>query len=180
MLLVNKKMQTGGRTAPGTKAKFRLEPDAAPRELKPSQELLRIFRQAKPLQRYFDSLNYSTRRYIALWVEEGKHLETRRRRAEQLAERLLETMEAERELPPLIQMALQRNPKARTGWELMSAAHRRAHLLAIFYYRNPESRARRLAKAMEEMVEYGERHETRTRTTTRPRTKANQRECEDW
>lgn len=178
VLMVNKKMQAGGKTAPGTKARFRLEPDAAPREIKPAQELLRIFRQSKPLQKYFDSLNSSTRRYIALWVEEGKHLETRRRRAEQIAERLLETMEAERELPPLIQMALQRNPKARAGWELMSSSHRRAHLLGIFYYRNPESRARRLAKAMEEMVQYGERREIRT--AARPRTNTNQRDFEDW
>lgn len=157
MLTVNKKMQAGGKAAPGTKAKFVLEPDTAPREIKPSPELQRMLRQSKQLQKYFESLNYSTRRYIALWVEEGKHVETRRRRAEQLAERLMETMEAERELPPLLQIALQHNPKARAGWELMSRTHRRSHLLGIFYYRNPESRARRLAKAVEEMVEYEER-----------------------
>jgi hypothetical protein len=157
MLTVNKKMQAGGKAAPGAKAKFVLEPDTAPREVKPSPELLRMLRQSKQLQKYFDSLNYSTRRYISLWVEEGKHVETRRRRAEQLAERLMETMEAERELPPLLQIALQHNPKARAGWELMSRTHRRSHLLGIFYYRNPESRARRLAKAVEEMVEYAEK-----------------------
>jgi uncharacterized protein YdeI (YjbR/CyaY-like superfamily) len=157
MLMVNKKMQAGGKAAPGAKAKFILEPDTAPREVKPSPELLRMLRQSKQLQKYFDSLNYSTRRYISLWVEEGKHVETRRRRAEQLAERLMETMEAERELPPLLQIALQHNPKARAGWELMSRTHRRAHLLGIFYYRNPESRARRLAKAVEEMVEFAEK-----------------------
>src|SRR5215472_12191907 len=163
MLTVNKKMQAGGKAVPGMKAKFRLEPDTAPREVKSSPELSRMFRQSKPLQKYFESLNYSMRRYIALWVDQGKHVETRRRRAEQIAERLMETMEAERELPPLIQLALQRNPKARAGWQLMSPTHRRSHLLGIFYYRNPESRARRLAKAMEEMVAFAERRESRGR-----------------
>lgn len=152
MLMVNKKMQAGGKVAPGNKAKFRLEPDTESREFKPSQELQRLFRQSKQLQKFYDSLNFSTRRYIAVWVEEGKHAETRRRRAEQLAERMMETMEAERELPPLIQVMLQHNPKAREGWELMSKTHRRSHLMGIFYYRDPESRARRLAKAVQEMV----------------------------
>jgi uncharacterized protein YdeI (YjbR/CyaY-like superfamily) len=163
MLVVNKKMQAGGKVAPGAKARFRLEPDMAPREIKPSPELERLFRQSKQLQRFYESLNYSTRRYIALWVEEGKHAETRRRRAEQLAERMMETMEAERELPPLIRMTLQHNPKARAGWELMSRTHRRSHLMGIFYYRDPQSRARRLAKAVEEMVAYAERRETKIR-----------------
>src|SRR5215472_1679229 len=92
VLMVNKKMQTGGKVVPGNKAKFRLEPDTESREFKPSQELDRIFRQSRQLQKYFDSFNYSTRRYIAMWVEEGEHAETRRRRAEQMAERLMATM----------------------------------------------------------------------------------------
>lgn len=168
MLMVNKKMQAGGKAAPGSNAKFRLEPDTEPREIKPSPELLRIFRQSKALQKYFDAMTFSTRRYIAAWVEEGKHLETRRRRAEQIAERLMETMEAERELPPLIRNAMQRNPKARTGWELMSPTHRRAHLLGIFYYRDPESRARRLDKAVEEMVAYADKRKSKRDTRVNP------------
>jgi hypothetical protein len=34
----------------------------------------------------------------------------------------------------------------------MSPAHRRAHLLSIFYYREPESRMRRVAKVIDEML----------------------------
>jgi len=161
VLMVNKKMQTGGKVVPGNKAKFRLEPDTESREFKPSQELERIFRQSRQLQKYFDSFNYSTRRYIAMWVEEGEHAETRRRRAEQMAERLMATMEAERDLPPVLQVAMQHNPKARAGWELMPPGHRRSHLLSIFYYRDPESRARRVAKAVEEMVAYAEKRESK-------------------
>lgn len=185
ILMVNKKMQSGGKAVPGTKAKFRLEPDTAPREIKPSPELLRIFRQSKALQKYFDSMNFSTRRYISVWVEEAKNPETRRRRAEQIAERLMETMEAERELPPLIQIALQHNPKARIGWDLMSPTHRRSHLMGIFYYRNPEARVRRVAKAVEEMMEYAERSEDKNRDWPRIHGKpeqvnAKEHEGDDW
>ncbi len=163
ILLVNKKMQRGGHAAPGSKAKFHLEQDTAPREVNPPEELLRVLRQSKALQKYFDAFNYSTRYWIARWVAEAKHAETRKKRAEQMAERLLATMEGERELPPVLQVAFQRNPKARTGWKLMPASHRRGHLLAIFYYRNPESQARRIAKAVEEMVAYAEkRHRAST------------------
>lgn len=161
MLTVNKKMQAGGKVVPGAKARFRVEPDTTVREVKLPPELQRLFRESKALHRYFDSLNFSSRYQIGLWVGEGKQPETRRRRAEQMAERLMEAMDAERELPPLIQLALQHNPKARAGWELMTARHRRSHLLGIFYYRDPDSRARRLAKAVAEMVAYAERREDR-------------------
>ncbi|HYL92191.1 MAG TPA: YdeI/OmpD-associated family protein, partial [Alphaproteobacteria bacterium] len=106
-------------------------------------------------------LNPSGRREIARWIAEGKQRDTRLRRAEQMAERLMETIEAERELPPLIKVALANNPKATAGWKRMPPSHRRFHLLGIFGYRNPESRARRLAKAVAEMVEYAERGTSR-------------------
>ena len=161
VLMVNKKMQAGGKVMPGGKARFRLEPDTAPREIKMPAELERMLRQSKQLQKFYESLNFSMRRYIAAMVGEGKQAETRRRRAEQIAEWMMEAMEAERELPPLIQLALRGNPKARAGWEIMSKRHRRSHLLGIFYSRNPASRARRLAKAVAEMVAYAEKREAK-------------------
>ena len=152
-LLVNKKMQSGAKTAAGLTAKFRMQPDLAPRPAAPpSGELLRELSQSKRLLKFYESLSNSTRRDIAQRVAEGKHEETRRRRAQQLAERLMETMEAERDLPPMIEMAFRQNPRARERWEGMSASHRRRHLLAIFYYREPEARMRRLAKVIEEML----------------------------
>ena len=72
-----------------------------------------------------------------------------------MAERMMLVMEAERDLPPVLQVALARNPVARAGWERMPPSQRRAHLFGIFYYRNPESQQRRIAKAVEEMVRYG-------------------------
>jgi Domain of unknown function (DUF1905)/Bacteriocin-protection, YdeI or OmpD-Associated len=152
ILMVNKKMQSGGKTAPGMTAKFHLEPDTAPREVTPPAELVRALRESKALEKYYQSLNYSARQQIAQWVGEGKQSETRRRRAEQIAERLMLVMDAERELPPVLQATFRGNPKALAGWELMPPSHRRWHLLGIFGYRSPEARARRLAKAVAEMV----------------------------
>jgi uncharacterized protein YdeI (YjbR/CyaY-like superfamily) len=157
ILMVNKKMQSGGKTAPGMTARFRLEPDTEPRVVAPPAELLRALRESKALEKYYQSLNYSARQQIAQWVGEGKQSDTRRRRAEQIAERLMLVMDAERELPPVLQAAFRGNPKALAGWELMPPSHRRFHLLGIFGYRNPESRARRVAKAVAEMVEYAEK-----------------------
>src|SRR5437899_9402133 len=85
ILLVNKKMQAGGHVRQGMKAKFRLEPDTASREIEPPVELLAVLPQSKQLKKYYESLNHSTRREIAKWVAEGKQSETRKRRSEQMA-----------------------------------------------------------------------------------------------
>jgi uncharacterized protein YdeI (YjbR/CyaY-like superfamily) len=97
------------------------------------------------------------RHYMAKWVGEPKSAAARERRAEELAERLMITMEAEHELPPVLQAAFVQNPLARKGWEKMPASHRRSHLMGIFGYKSPESRAKRLAKALDEMVQYSEK-----------------------
>ena len=156
-LLVNKKMQQGANARAGMKANFRLEPDTAKRTVDPPKEMLQVLGQSKRLTKYYASFNDSTRREIARWISLGKQHETRVRRAQQLGVRLMETMEAERQLPPLIERSLALNPLARRGWQLMTPGHRRQHLLGIFYYRNPESRARRLEKAVMEMVAYAEK-----------------------
>ena len=156
-LLVNKKMQRGGNARVGMKAKFLLEPDLAERAVAAPQEWLQVLKESRRLRTYYESLNYSRRREIARNIAECKQSGTRRRRAQQLAEHLMQAMEAERELPPLIERALANNPQARRGWQLLPPGHRRSHLLGIFYYRNPESRARRLEKAMQEMIAYAEK-----------------------
>jgi uncharacterized protein YdeI (YjbR/CyaY-like superfamily) len=65
--------------------------------------------------------------------------------------------DGEQNPPPILEAEFAHNPKARRGWELMSASHKRSHLWGIFYYKNPESRARRMAKAVEQMVEYADK-----------------------
>jgi uncharacterized protein YdeI (YjbR/CyaY-like superfamily) len=151
--IVNKKMLSGGKTAAGLTAKFRLQPDTTPRIIfAPSAELLRELGQSKRLLKFFESLNPSRRHEIAKWIAQCKTSEARKRRSQQIAERLMETMEAERELPPIMQLAFRQNPKASEKWKRMSPSHRRAHLFSIFHYREPEARARQLAKAIEQML----------------------------
>ncbi len=157
MMLVNKRMQRGAGAGPGSVAQFRLEPDTEERIITAPVELKRALAEDRSLRRWFDKLNYSMRKYIADWIAEVKSAEARTRRARQIAERLFATMEAERELPPILQIAFAHNPQAREGWERMSPARRRGHLLGIFYYRDPEARGRRVEKALQDAMEVAQK-----------------------
>jgi len=150
-------MQKGAHAVEGTVARFRLEPDLEERTVTVPAELKRVLADDRSLLRWFDKLNYSIRKWITDWITDVKSAAARSRRSEQVAEQLMSTMEAERELPPMLLLAFARNPRAREGWEQMSAIRRRGQLLAIFYYRTPESRARRLSKVMEEAVALAEK-----------------------
>jgi len=148
-LLVNKKVRAAARIRAGSSAQFRLEPDTAPRVASVPPELAKIFRQSKKMKAWYDEFTYSYRAWISQWILEPKSAASRARRADQIAERIMETMEAEYELPPLIRTAFAQNAKARRGWEAMTPKQRRAELFGIFYYRTPDSRARRLQKTIE-------------------------------
>ena len=156
-LLVNKQMQRGAKVAPGMAARFRLEPDSEIRVVAVPEDLKRAMSGHRSLRRWFDGLNYSARNEISKWIAQPKSSGARSRRAEQMAERMLATMEAEHELPPVLQIALEQNSLAREGWQLMSRLNRRRHLLGIFYYQTPDARARRIAKMIEEAVQFAER-----------------------
>ncbi len=156
-LLVNKRMQAGAAARPGSVAQFRLEPDMEKRVATVPAELQRILNEDRSLRRWFDQLSYSIRKWITDWVVQVKSAEARLRRAEQVAEQLMATMEAERELPPILKLAFTREPRALAGWQRMSPTHRRGNLLAIFYYRSPEARDRRIAKIIEEALAFAAR-----------------------
>jgi uncharacterized protein YdeI (YjbR/CyaY-like superfamily) len=149
-LLVNKRMQKGARAVEGNVARFQMELDREERTVTIPEELRRILSEDRSLRRWYDDLNHSTRNDIAKWITEPKSAEARVRRAEQIAERLLAVMEAERELPPILQVAFARHPRAREGWDAMSALRRRGHLFGIFYYRTPDARARRIDKMLDD------------------------------
>jgi uncharacterized protein YdeI (YjbR/CyaY-like superfamily) len=152
-LIVNKKMLSGGKTAAGLTAKFRLQPDTTPRiTVSPPAELLRELGQSKRLLKFFESLSPSRRHEIAKWIAQCKTSDARKRRSLQIAERLMETMESELALPPIMQLAFRQNPRACEQWNRMSPSHRRAHLFSIFHYREPEARARRVAKVIDQML----------------------------
>jgi uncharacterized protein YdeI (YjbR/CyaY-like superfamily) len=163
ILLVNKKMQKGGKVRVGSTARFRLEPDTAKRVFKTPPELDRFLAEDRAFRRWFDQLNHSTRSWIAKWITDVQSPDARARRAEQIAERLLATMEAERELPPIMRVAFARDPRAQDGWNRMSLAQRRGHLMGIFYYRTPAGRASRLAKAIEDAHKFAEKGRARDR-----------------
>jgi hypothetical protein len=148
-ILINSKIQKAARVFLGNTAEFRLELDTQLRVVVVPSEFESILKQSKKLRAFFDSLIFSYRNPISMWISEPKSTASRRRRAEQIAERLMETMEAEQELPPLIQAAFARNSMAREGWVRMTPRQRRGELMAIFHYRNPESRARRLQKTLD-------------------------------
>lgn len=153
ILLVNKKMQKASGARAGAAADFRLKLDPEKRIATIPDPLKRILAGDRSLRRWFEGLNQSTKNDIAKWINDPKSKEARARRVEQIAERLLAVMDAERELPPILQVAFARNPEARDGWENMSAARRRSHLFGIFYYRTPEGRMRRIEKMMDEASE---------------------------
>jgi len=151
-LLVNKKMQSAADVARGQIAKFTLEPDLEERIPLLPAELKKLLATDKALQRWYAQLSENMRKEIGKWITEPKSDVTRRRRAEQMAERMMLTMEGEQEPPPILQLAFRRQPLARTGWERMTENQRRRNLLAIFYYQSPEARERRTAKVVEEAL----------------------------
>lgn len=151
---VNRKVQAGANAKAGSVVRLRLAPDLAERTIELPPEILRYFKEDRSLRRWFDTaLNFSTRKAIADWVAESKNPGVRARRGEQLAERLYQTMDAEHELPPMIRSVLARYPGALPGWNRMTPTQRRGQLLSIFYYRNPESRLRRIEKVAEMAAE---------------------------
>jgi uncharacterized protein YdeI (YjbR/CyaY-like superfamily) len=149
-LLVNKRMQKGARAIEGSVARFQMDLDREERTVNIPDELKSILSEDRSLRRWYDGLNHSTRSDIAKGITEPKSGKARIRRAEQIAERLLNVMEAERELPPILQVAFARHPRAREGWDGMSASRRRGHLFGIFYYRTPDARARRIDKMLDD------------------------------
>jgi len=157
ILLVNKRMQKDARVRAGDRARFQMERDLEERVITVPAPLQGILAQHRLFRRWYDQLNYSTRNDIAKWVSDPKGAEARGRRAEQIAERLLAVMEAEHELPPILQVAFDRNPRAREGWERMSKARRRSHLLGIFYYRTPAGKQGRIGKMLEDATALKER-----------------------
>lgn len=156
-LLVNKKMQKGSGALEGSDADFVLEPDTAERPITVPPELQRHLAEDRSFRRWFDGLSYSIRKWLTDLIHGSKNPSTRVRRAEQVAEQVFSAMEAERELPPAIKLAFSRDPRALEGWQLMTPIRRRNLLLAIFYYRSPDARARRTEKIVAEALALAEK-----------------------
>ena len=115
-------------------------------------ELTRELNTDRRLRRWFDALSDSMRREIGKFTDEPKTPETRRKRAEKMAERLMQAMDGEEEPPPILRAAFQRQPLAEKGWQALTPTQRRNHLLGIFYYETAHGRERRAAKAIEDAL----------------------------
>ncbi|MGA8108512.1 MAG: YdeI/OmpD-associated family protein [Acidobacteriaceae bacterium] len=151
-LLVNKPMQKGGAVTLGSVAEVVLEPDLEARVAKTPPELEKLLRKDRGLRKWHEGLNESSRKWVGDWIGQPKSADSRVKRAEQMAERMLLAMEGERVTPPILEAAFRRLPKAREGWEGMTPLQRRQHLLGIFGYKSPESRQKRAQKAVEEAL----------------------------
>lgn len=156
-LLINRVMQQAAAAHPGDTAEFQLEPDLDDRAAELPDELAVLLDDEPGLRPWYDSLTEYTRREIGKWIHSVKTDTSRMKRAEQMAERLLATMEAEVELPPLISATLRRNPKARAAWEKLTPLQRRQQLMAVFYYQTPEARERRVEKIIAMLLENASR-----------------------
>jgi uncharacterized protein YdeI (YjbR/CyaY-like superfamily) len=156
-MLVKKSLQTGANAAVGDTAQFRLVPDTAKRVAIVPPELQRILNEDRSFRRWFDQLSFSMRKWICDWIVNVKNPASRVRRAEQVAEQLLSTMEAELDLPPILKRAFASDPRAYQGWQSMTPLQRRHQLLGVFYYRSPEARDRRIAKMLEDALARAEK-----------------------
>jgi uncharacterized protein YdeI (YjbR/CyaY-like superfamily) len=151
-LLVNRKMQAAAKATVGSKVRIKLEPDLEERLAVIPPELARAMKGDRRLRKWFDGVNDYTRRVIYALVSEAKSGDSRERKAEQMAEWMLLTLEGELDPPPMLKAAFQRQPLARVGWEAMSSSRRRNHLMGIFHYQGAEARERRVAQAIEDAV----------------------------
>jgi uncharacterized protein YdeI (YjbR/CyaY-like superfamily) len=157
IMLVNKRMQKAAGVRAGAIARFQIQLNTEKRVATLPLALKRILAEDRSFRRWYGNLNQSTRNEVAKWVNAPQSAAARDRRAEQIAERLLSVMEAEQELPPILQVAFARNPQARDGWDQMSLARRRSHLLGIFYYRTPKGQQGRIGKMLEDAAAIAER-----------------------
>jgi uncharacterized protein YdeI (YjbR/CyaY-like superfamily) len=154
-VLVNKKMQRAAGAKVGAMVDFAIEPDLEEREAELPAEFERLLKRERVLARWFGEQSDSLQREVGKWLNGVKGEEARQRRAEQMAERLLLTMEGEKVTPPVIEAAFRRVPAARRGWEAMTVTQRRGHLMGVFYYQSPEARERRVEKLVEEALRVG-------------------------
>src|SRR5258708_567574 len=151
-VLVNKKMQKAAGARVGAMVDFTIAPDLEERTTTVPPELAKLLKTEKKLAKWYEGLSEPIRWEIAKWIDGVKSAEARQRRAEQIAERLMSTMEGEKELPPVLEVAFRRVPAAKNGWEAMTKAQRRSNLMAVFHYQSPEAREKRVRKVVEDCL----------------------------
>lgn len=156
-LLVTAKMRKAAHIELGTLAEIVLEPDLEGRAATPPPELAKLLRSDRSVRKWFETLNYSTRKYIADIIAEPKSAEARVRRAEQWMERLMLVMDGEESPPPILQIAFRRQPLVRVGWQALTPNQRRLSLLGIFSCKSPEAQAKRVERVVADAMQAAQR-----------------------
>src|SRR5260370_6648620 len=126
-VLVNKKMQKAAGARVGAVVDFAIAPDLEERTPTVPPELAKLLKTEKKLAKWYEGLSEPIRWEVAKWIDGVKSAEARQRRAEQIAERMMLTMEGEKELPPVLEVAIRRAPGARKGWDALTKAQRRSN-----------------------------------------------------
>jgi uncharacterized protein YdeI (YjbR/CyaY-like superfamily) len=157
-LLITRKMQAATHTSVGSRVNICLEPDMEERGTTVPAELAAVLKGERQLRAWFNKLTPGIREYIANQVLEPKNAAARARRADQLAEWMMETMEGELETPPILKMAFQRQPRAQAAWEAMTRTQRRNHLMGIFRSRSVDVRERRVEKMIDDALGSAEKN----------------------
>jgi uncharacterized protein YdeI (YjbR/CyaY-like superfamily) len=151
-LLVNKKMQSAAGVRVGSGVQITLEPDLIERPVSLPPELIRALNADRQIRRIFDSMSDSRRREFSKFADQPKSSAARIKRAEKIAEMLMQALEAENDPPPILRAIFLRRPGSRDAWFGLTPAQRRNHLLGIFYYESAEARERRATKAIDDAL----------------------------
>src|SRR5258707_10499958 len=133
-LLVNKKMQKPAGDKVGAMVDFTIAPDLEERTPTVPPELAKLLKTEKKLAKWYEGLSEPIRWEVAKWIDGVKSAEARQRRAEQIAERMMLTMEGEKELPPVLGVAFRRVPAARRGWGGRTKAQGRAKWMLVVFF----------------------------------------------
>lgn len=156
-LLVTGKMRKAAGLTSTVRVEITLEPDLDGLAATPPPEFAKILKSDRSLKKWFATLNYSLRKYVADDIQTPKSADARLRRAELWAERMMLTMEGEEEVPPILQIAFRRQPLSRIGWESTTLNQRRMQLLSIFTCQSPEARAKRVDRIVADATQRARR-----------------------
>ncbi len=157
-LMLNKAMQKGaGVKEIGDLVHVTIDIDEKERVVEVPEQLSEALESEEGLREFFDSFNHSTRKWISDSVLQPKSEAARSRRAEQMAAFMLEMKDGLEQTPPILVQLFQHNQAAKQAWKSMPESHRKRHLFRIFNTTNPVMRQKRAEKAVEMMVEKGDR-----------------------
>src|ERR1700761_3237744 len=117
--VVYKKMLAGAGAKPGDKVEVRIEPDPEAQVYNEPKELTAVLRQDKDLRKAFNTMTPSARRWFAMFVDQAKGVDTRKERAERVAETIMQVIEGLEFPPPILRAAFQRQPLAEQAWHAL-------------------------------------------------------------